>query len=71
MNWKNFGEPSIQIGNLITNIQSSASKKRPLISFRTQYFCELTNHLCLTLYGTGQDIFIPLSLLDKILSADF
>ena len=27
MNWKNFGEPSIQIGNLITNIQSSASKK--------------------------------------------
>ena len=71
MNWKNFGEPSIQIGNFITNIQSSAGKKRPLISFRTQYFCELTNHNCLTLYGMGHDIFIPLSLLDQILSVDF
>ena len=25
----------------------------------------------LTLFGTGEDIFIPLSLLDQILSADF
>ena len=26
---------------------------------------------CLTLFGTGQGIFIPLPLLDQILSADF